>query len=196
MTDYFQLLGQPRRPWLDEALLKQRFLELSSQWHPDRVHNAPEAERRAADQRYAELNAAYQCLREPRDRLRHFLELETGAKPAEIQQAPPELMDQFFEIGRLCREADQLIAEQEKTTSPMLRAKVFGRAMELSGSLTAIQHELQTRTVGLLAELKALDADWQPGAPPPARLEEIRRLLGYCARWSGQLQERSVRLTL
>ena len=146
--------------------MKQKFLELSAQWHPDRVHNAPEAERRAADHRYAELNAAYQCLREPRERLRHFLELETGAKPPDIQQAPAELTDLFFEIGRGCREADQLIAEKEKTTLPMLRVKLFGRGAEFSDFLAEMQRKINARRDDLLAELKSLDGAWEPGAPP------------------------------
>src|SRR5580704_17653109 len=106
MTDYFKLLEQPRRPWLDVDALKQTFLARSSQIHPDRVHNAPEAERQAAGERYAKLNTAYQCLREPKARLRHLLELESGARSADIQQVPPALTERFFEIGRLCREAD------------------------------------------------------------------------------------------
>ena len=45
MTDSFSLLNEPRRPWLDAGALKQKFLPLSSAAHPDRTHNAPEAEK-------------------------------------------------------------------------------------------------------------------------------------------------------
>ena len=57
MPDYFALLNKPRRPWLDADLLKQKFLALASDLHPDRVHNASEAEKSEATKRYAELNA-------------------------------------------------------------------------------------------------------------------------------------------
>ena len=79
MTDFFALLDEPRRPWLESELLKQKFLALSATVHPDRVHNLGDAERAAAQERYTELNAAYNCLREPKDRLHHLLQLELGA---------------------------------------------------------------------------------------------------------------------
>ena len=58
MTDFFAVLGQSRRPWLDAEQLKDAFLTRSSTVHPDRVHSESEAPRQAADERYAELNAA------------------------------------------------------------------------------------------------------------------------------------------
>jgi DnaJ-domain-containing protein 1 len=199
MTDYFKLLEQPRRPWLDADALKQKFLALSAQAHPDRVHNAPEPERRAAGESYAELNAAYQCLREPKERLRHLLELESGARSADIQQVPPELTEPFFEIGRLCRETDALIAEKARTASPVLQARLFERGADCTDQLTAMQRKIGGRREELLAELKAMNAAWEspaPGAPLAlARLEEIRRRLGYFARWSEQIQERMVKLS-
>jgi DnaJ-domain-containing protein 1 len=199
MTDYFKLLEQPRRPWLDTDALKQKFFALSAQAHPDRVHNAPEPERRAAGERATELNAAYQCLREPKERLKHLLELESGARSADIQQVPPELTEPFFEIGRLCREADVLIAEKEKTTSPVLQAQLFGRGADCIDRLTAMQRKIGGQREELLEELKTMNAAWEstsPDAPLPlARLEEIRRRLGYFARWSEQIQERMVKLS-
>ena len=81
MTDYFALLGESRRPWIDPEELKAKFLALTAQVHPDRVHNASEAEKQAASRRSAEMNAAYNCLREAKTRLLHLLELERGTRP-------------------------------------------------------------------------------------------------------------------
>ena len=81
MTDCFALPAEPPRPWLDADALKAKFLARSAEVHPDRVHSAPEAERAAAQERYTALNAAFNTLREPKDRLQHLLELELGAKP-------------------------------------------------------------------------------------------------------------------
>src|SRR5439155_11517153 len=39
VVDYFELLGEPRRPWIDPGLLKSKFLHRSAQVHPDRVHD-------------------------------------------------------------------------------------------------------------------------------------------------------------
>ena len=202
ITDYFELLGEPRRPWLDPEALKQKFLSLSSQAHPDRFHAAPEAERQAAGRRYVELNAAWQCLREPKERLRHLLELQLGARPPDIQRVPPELTEPFFEVGRLCREASNFLAEKARASSPVVQAQMFGRGAEWTDRLQAMQQHLNRRREDLLAELKTMNAAWdaaaEPGAPrgelPLQRLEEIYRLLGYFGRWSEQLQERIVQL--
>jgi DnaJ-class molecular chaperone len=48
MTDYFELLDQDRKPWLDTELIEQAFLAASTTHHPDRVHEASEAERHDA----------------------------------------------------------------------------------------------------------------------------------------------------
>jgi hypothetical protein len=56
-SDHFALLNEPRRPWIDPEALKQKFLSLSSQFHPDRFHSVPDTERIAADKRYSDINA-------------------------------------------------------------------------------------------------------------------------------------------
>ena len=51
MSDYFAVLGELHRPWLEPDLLNKRFLALSAEVHPDRVHTASDAEKRLAQQR-------------------------------------------------------------------------------------------------------------------------------------------------
>jgi DnaJ-domain-containing protein 1 len=203
MTDNFALLDEPRRPWIDPDSLKEKFLALSFQVHPDRVHQAPETERRAAGERYSELNTAYNCLREPKDRLRHLLELELGAKPVDIQHVPQELMDSFFEVGRLCRDADAFIKERQMVTSPILKVQLFERGQEWTDQLNAIQRKINIRRDEFMLELKAMNSAWESATQsgvareklPLRRLEEIYRLLGYFARWSEQIQEQIVQLS-
>jgi len=205
MLDNFALLDEPRRPWLDAELLKQKFLALSSEFHPDRAHPAGEAPREAATRHFAELNAAWQCLREPRERLGHLLELELGARPADTPDVPAAAMDLFFDTGRLCREADAFLAAKAKTSSPVVKAQMFGRGMELAGRLNELQQVIARRREELLAELRELNAAWAaapaPGsagraaALPLNALERICRLLSYIARWTGQIQERLAQLS-
>jgi curved DNA-binding protein CbpA len=203
MTDNFALLKEPRRPWIDSDLLKQKFLALSSEVHPDRVHNAPPVEKQAAVERYSALNAAYNCLREPKERLRHLLELELGTKPADIQRIPPGMMDAFFEVGRLCKETDAFLAEKAGVTSPLLKVQLFERGQEWTDQLNALQRTINARRDELLLELQAMNPVWESGSPtgspraalPLERLEQIYRLLGYFSRWSEQLQERVVQLS-
>lgn len=205
MTDYFELLHESRRPWLDEENLKLKFLELSGEAHPDRVHGAAAAERLQAGERFAELNAAYNCLREPKRRLAHLFELETGAKAKEIEQPPPGAMEMLMEIGQLCRGADAFLAENARVTSPLLKVAMFERAQEWTEKLAALQRRLNTRREQLDAELKEMNAAWENApatglaraeALPLKRLEGIAREFGYLWRWSGQIQERVVQLSL
>jgi DnaJ-domain-containing protein 1 len=200
MTDNFALLDEPRRPWIDPESLKEKFLALSAQSHPDRVHQASAEERRAADERFAALNGAYNCLREPKDRVRHLLELERGMKPADIQEVPSELMDSFFEIGRLCREVDAFLKEKAAATSPILKAQLFERGQEWADKLNVWQQRINTLQEELIRELRRISVAWDSGRPREKllldRLEEIYRLLGYFGRWSGQIRERIGHLAL
>ena len=195
MTDNFVLLDEPRRPWIDGESLKKKFLALSSQVHPDRVHQSLPGERNTADARYAELNTAYNCLREPKDRLRHLLELELGKKPDDIQNIPPDLMDFAFAIGRACKDADGLLAEKTNVTSSVLKVQFFERGQERVDQLNGLQRKINDQRGALLAELQTMNPAWETKDKPLKRLEEIYRLLGYFARWSEQLQERVVQLS-
>ena len=194
MTDNFALLDEPRRPWIDAESLKKKFLALSSAVHPDRVHQSSPEERKAADARYADLNTAYNCLREPKERLRHLLELELGKKPGDVENIPSDLMDFAFEIGRVCKAADTLLLEKAGITSPMLKVQFFERGQEQTEQLNAQQRKINEQRDALLTELQAMNPAWQTEARPLKRLEEIYRLLGYFGRWSRQLQDRIVQL--
>jgi DnaJ-domain-containing protein 1 len=201
MTDFFALLNEPRRPWLDSGLLKQKFLALAASIHPDHIHNTDELEKARANRRYAELNAAYHCLAEPKSRLRHLLELELGAKPKDVQQILPALADLFAEVAMTCRNADTFLAEKGKTTSPLLRVQFFERAQEWMDRLNLLRRKLGESREKLMDELKSLDGKWN-AADAVARggilskLEELYRLFGYFNRWNSQIQERAVRLSL
>jgi DnaJ-domain-containing protein 1 len=199
MTDYFALLNEPRRPWLDAELLKEKFLSLSAASHPDRVHNLGETERAAAQERYTELNAAYNCLRDPKERVQHLVHLELGAAPANTQRIPSELMDLSLEVGKACREADAFLAEKVKITSPLLQVTFFERGHEYADKLQVLRQQIDTFSGRLIEELQRVDGEWISSMDAHKtllpRLEELSRLLGYFARWTGQLQERVVRLS-
>jgi DnaJ-domain-containing protein 1 len=206
MSDYFALLDEPRRPWLDVDALKARFHQLSTGVHPDRFHNAPEAEKSRASQRYADLNTAFQCLSEPKERLHHLLTLEQGAKPRDVQRIPPGTMDLFMEVGQLCRDADAFLAERARVTSPLLKVRLFQRGMEWTDQLNALQQTVHAERTRLSAELLAMNRAWEtapaPGTPeraaalPLERLEQIYRIFSYVARWTEQIQERTVQLAM
>jgi DnaJ-domain-containing protein 1 len=223
MTDCFALLSETRRPWLEAAALKQKFLALSASLHPDKVHSAGAAARSGAAKSFAELNAAHQCLAEPKSRLLHLLELELGAKPKDIQEIPAALADQFAEVAITCRNADQFLAEKSRVTSPLLQVQWFERGQGWVEKLQALQQKLNGLHGRLLAALKTLDGRWMqaeavrlPAETKPsltaqnagstaeagtrreilAEAEKLYRLFAYFNRWSGQIQERIVQLSI
>ena len=170
MTDFFALLNEPRRPGLDVDRLRQKFLALAADVHPDRVHNASDVEKAAANRHYAELNAACQCLTDPKTRLLHLLELERGCRPVEIQTIPPALADWFVGIAAICREADAFLLEREKVTSPLLKIQWFERAQTWIERLQEWQKNLSTLRRELDARLELLDQQWPANCLPSPRL--------------------------
>ncbi len=206
MLDAFALFSEPRRPSLDVEALKTRFLTQSAQVHPDRVHGAGEAEKAEATTRYAELNAAYQQLKETKDRLLHLYELEAGGPPRDIQRIPPGTMDLFVEVGEKCRDCDAYLAGRTATTSPMLKLKAFQAGLVWTDALLGLQQQVNARRDALATELTAMNAVWDaaPAVGNPARrealplerLEQIYRTLSYVARWTEQIQERMVQLAV
>jgi curved DNA-binding protein CbpA len=200
MTDHFALLNEPRRPWLDADLLKQKFLALASDAHPDRVHGASESEKAEVTQRYAQLNAAYNCLVEPKLRLLHLLELELGAKPKDIQQIPTALADLFAEVANSCRSADGFLVEKSKATSPLVQVQLFERGQDWVEKLNGLQRKLNDLREKLMGELKSLDTQWVSADAGSRRellpkLDELYRLFGYFNRWNCQILERVVQLS-
>src|SRR5687768_6332623 len=200
MIDNFDLLNEQRRPWLDIDGLKQKFLRFSAAVHPDKVHGASDAEKESANKRYAEINAAYNCLREPKERLLHLLELEAGSKPKDVQRIPPGTMDLFVEVGQLCRDVDQFLTERSTTESPLLKVQLFERGMEWAEKLTALQGRLNAKVAELEKELHRLNAIWETAPSverqerlsvlPLSDLENLYRIHSYIARWSAQIRER------
>ena len=197
MRDYFALLNEPKRPWLEPEGLKEKFLALSAEVHPDRVHQASEPDKLAATQRYTELNAAYNCLREPRERLRHLLELELGQKPSDLTNVPNDLMDLFFTVGKVLKGVDGFLAEKGRATSPLVQVQFFECGQDWIEELNTIRQPLIARRESLIEELKQLSARWD-AAEMPKPLErglEIWRLLSFYDRWLAQIQERTVQIS-
>lgn len=206
MVDCFALLQEPRRPWIDLDRLKAKFLAFTAHEHPDRVLASSESERILATDRYTEINAAYHCLRDPKERLLLLLELECGAKPKDFDLQPKDSGDLFFQIARDCQSADELLAEGLRIAAPLLKVQWFGRALERIDQLNALQQSIEAKQERIIEELKPLNAVWD-SAPPIGsperrgelaleRLEELYRAVGYLARWRERIRIRATRLSL
>jgi molecular chaperone HscB len=98
--DYFAIFGLPRKLWMERDALEQKYLQLSWKLHPDNFVNATEEERERSLRRSSELNDAYRTLEDPVARVEYLLSLENMRKEGEHkQQAPPELLEEVFELN-------------------------------------------------------------------------------------------------
>ena len=108
-VDHFEVFGLPRRLGIDTAELQRKFYELSRRGHPD-FHQGEPPERQAEIlEASARLNAAYRALRDPLARIEYLVRLEEGRNTREgatvKPKAPPELLEEMFEIQEALQEA-------------------------------------------------------------------------------------------
>jgi molecular chaperone HscB len=165
-VDYFALFDMPRILWIDMSGLEQKFLQLSWKLHPDNFVNATEQERELSLKRSSELNDAYRTLRDPIARVEYLLAIEGARKEGEHkQQAPPELLEEVFELN--------------ESLDELRGAKAAG------DDLNALKSQLQEAEKNFQEKLGEVDAQLQDAArewdtalkgDPAARLEIMARL--------------------
>ncbi|PYN36005.1 MAG: Fe-S protein assembly co-chaperone HscB [Candidatus Rokuibacteriota bacterium] len=107
--DHFEVFGLPRRLAIDTVELQRKFYELSRLHHPD-FHQAASPEEQARTlEASARLNTAYRALRDPIARVEYLVRLEEGRDTKEgatvKPKAPPELLEEMFEIQEALAEA-------------------------------------------------------------------------------------------
>lgn len=96
-VDHFAVFGLAPTFALDPAALATRYRELQQAVHPDRHASRPAAEQQLAMTRALEVNAAWQCLRDPVSRALHLLELAgvDALDPSETAMPAEFLMRQI-----------------------------------------------------------------------------------------------------
>lgn len=140
--DYFALFEMPRNLWIEMSSLEQKFLQLSWKLHPDNFVNATEKERELSLKRSSELNDAYRTLRDPISRVEYLLAIEGERKEGEKkQQAPPELLEEVFELNESLDELREAKASGEDLAE--LKARLETAEKNFQGKLYEVDGELQ-----------------------------------------------------
>ena len=103
MQDPFQTLNMPPRFDLNEAELHAAFIRLSAEHHPDR-HTDPVDQAQAAE-KAAEVNQAYNLLRNPETRADALLKLKGGPAKEDDKSLPPDLLMEMMEIREQLEQA-------------------------------------------------------------------------------------------
>lgn len=141
-TDYFALFGLPRRLWIEMGGLEQKFLQLSWKLHPDNFVNATEEERELSLKRSSELNDAYRALKDPVARVEYLLAIEGERKEGEKkQQAPPELLEEVFELNESLDELREAKAAGSDVAA--LKTKLHAAEKNFGEKLAEVDAEMQ-----------------------------------------------------
>jgi len=102
--DYFRIFGLEPRLSIDLPDLERLFYQLSREVHPDRFQRATAAAREKSLEATTTLNDAYRTLRDSVKRAEYLLKVR-GFEPAEPRQAPPDLLEEVFELNETLEEA-------------------------------------------------------------------------------------------
>jgi molecular chaperone HscB len=144
-SDYFAMFELPRKLWIEMGALEQKFLQLSWKLHPDNFVNATPEEREISLKRSSELNDAYRTLREPVARVEYLLAIEGARKEGQNkQQAPPELLEEVFELN--------------ESLDELREAKASG------GDTAALKHRLESAEKSFEQKLSEVDGQLQAAA--------------------------------
>ena len=137
--DYFALFGLPARQQLDADALEKSWRELAARVHPDRYATASPAEKRVVMQWSANINEAYQVLRQPLQRARYLC--ERAGQPLEEESktsmAPGFLMQQMEWREQL----EDARAEGNAAALEALRQEVVEYMAHLQAQVTQLLDE-------------------------------------------------------
>jgi len=141
-SDYFAMFEIPRKLWIEMGALEQKFLQLSWKLHPDNYVNATPEEREVSLKRSSELNDAYRTLRDPVGRVEYLLAIEGARKEGQTkQQAPPELLEEVFELNESLDELRE--ARESGGDTASLKQRLHSAGKNFETKLGELDGELQ-----------------------------------------------------
>lgn len=133
--NYFEFFGLPVTYDIDAAALHRRYLSLSRGVHPD-VHGGDSDEtRRQALALSAELNRAYETLRNPIARAEYLLTLAGGPAPADDKSVPPRLLG---EVMTLREQIEEAAGAKDADAMERLRQTILSRRQAAMDEIAAL----------------------------------------------------------
>ncbi len=164
---------------MDMNDLEARFHQLSWKLHPDNFVKATAEERELALERGSQLNDAYRALRDPVARVEYLLAIEGMRKEgATKQQAPPELLEEVFELNESLDELRSARAEhQEGAEMAALRRRLEEAAKGFEERLAGVDEQLMAAAKDWDAALDS--GDRAAGRAALGRMNEILNRRSY-----------------
>ncbi|MEZ9701985.1 co-chaperone HscB [Vibrio sp. 10N.261.46.E12] len=158
--NHFELFGLPLQFQLDGSLLSSQFRDLQRQFHPDKFATASERDRLLAVQKAAQINDAYQVLKNPISRAEYLLvqhgedirgEQQTLQDPMFLMEQM-ELREELEEIADSSEPEDALFAFEGKV-SKMYKQQLSAIQQELD-SEAWLEAADRVRKLKFIAKLK------------------------------------------
>jgi curved DNA-binding protein CbpA len=189
MTDFFALFAQPRQPWLEPNILKEKHHELTRRAHPD-VHGEDVAGK------FAEINEAYRILSEPRLRIQHLLQLEGQVSPKQDRSLPADLQELFLQIGTLSQASQRIFAQTGDASTLLARSLTKRQLLPLQEQTEELLEQLSRLYDECLAELRNSNDMWNKKQEAVSRLQRLHDRMAYLSRWIAQLKEMKLQLAM
>ncbi|MEZ9118707.1 co-chaperone HscB [Vibrio cyclitrophicus] len=158
--NHFELFGLPLQFQLDGSLLSSQFRDLQRQFHPDKFATASERDRLLAVQKSAQINDAYQVLKNPVSRAEYLLvqhgedirgEQQTMQDPMFLMEQM-ELREELEDIADSSDPEDALFAFEGKV-SKMYKQQLSAIQQELD-SEAWLEAADRVRKLKFIAKLK------------------------------------------
>lgn len=165
-VDYFDLLGMPRQYEIDLERLRKNFLALNRRIHPDFFSTEEEDVKAASMRIAAQINSAYETLRDPVQRAEYILHICGGSSSNEDKSVPTDLLGT---VMMLRDEIDEAKQENDQAAIKILMERI-----------TVRQQEAMVRVRALASEV--CESDSQP------ERSELRKQLNATQYWSGLLR--------
>lgn len=97
--NYFELYDIPVSLHPDQALVKQRFYELSRKYHPDLHSLTEDAEQTEILEKASQVNMAYKVLIHPDETIKYVLQLKGLLEEEEKYQLAPDFLMEMMELN-------------------------------------------------------------------------------------------------
>jgi molecular chaperone HscB len=123
--NYFEFYGIPESLVIDQGALKQRYFQLSREYHPD-FHATASPEEQARVLELSTLNTrAYQTLNQHDSRLKYVLEQRGALSEGSSNELPPDFLMEMMELN-------EEIEEVGTNAEPEQLAKLQNHAQEIA----------------------------------------------------------------
>ncbi|MHC4799422.1 MAG: Fe-S protein assembly co-chaperone HscB [Planctomycetota bacterium] len=159
--NYFELFCIEARYDIDAEELHKKYLCLSRITHPDMAGRESDEMHGRALALNAELNRAYETLRNPIDRAEYLLSLSGGPSASEDKSAPAELLG---EVMMFREEIEEALASGDESR------------------LAGLKQEISSKQQIVLEQIGSLARDLNKGAPSQA--QALREQLNTIKYWN------------